>query len=75
LKFNGKRCLAVIFSKTVVKNKSIGYNQLTVLGGELVVPCYPQTTTAGLNAVGGIHVESVDEARGVDIKVLCNGEP
>jgi len=75
LSFDGKSCLGRNFDKSLVKNRAIGYNQLTVLGGELVVPCHPQTTTAGPNAVGGFRVESVDEARGVDIKVLCNGEP
>lgn len=65
----------VINEKNVVKTTAIGYNNNTVLGGEIVVPCHLQTTTAGLNACGGRHVGSVDRVRSVDTKVSCNGVP
>ena len=45
---------------------------LAVLGGELVVPCYPQTTTVGLKVAGGFSCGKQEHIRNVDIKVLCN---
>ena len=53
----------------------MGYNTNTVLGGELVVPCYPQSTTAGLKVTDGLVRGKQERIRSVDVKVLCNALP
>ena len=45
---------------------------VTVLGGELAVPCYLQSATVGLNVAGGFLRGKQAFARSVDTKVLCN---
>lgn len=45
---------------------------ITVLGGELAVPCYLQSATVGLNVAGGFLRGKQAFARSVDTKVLCN---
>ena len=45
---------------------------VTVLGGELAVPCYLQSATVGLNVAGGFLRGKQAFARSVDTKALCN---
>ena len=48
---------------------------VTVLGGELAVPCYLQSATVGPNANRGGDANTSVLISNVDFKVLCNCLP